>query len=80
MNDTEKKAVAAITFNDNRSMSVDIESVTRIQSGKPMDLGGGESWFLELIIRTENGSVAIQLLADDAEKLQIQSLEAPELE
>jgi hypothetical protein len=43
-----------------------------------MDLGGGESWFRELIIRTDRGSVAIQLLADDAEKLQIQSAEPPE--
>lgn len=71
MTDTAKKAVAAITFNDNRSMSVDIEGVTRIQGGQPMDLGGGETWFREIIIRTDRGSVAIQLLADDSEKLQI---------
>ena len=78
MSDTEKTAVAAITFNDNRSMSVDIEGVKRIECGQPMDMGGGEIWFLELIIRTNNGSVAIQLLSDDSEKLRIQSGEPPE--
>ena len=78
MSDTGKTAVAAITFNDNRSMSVDIEGVKRIEGGKPMDMGGGEIWFLELIIRTNTGTVAIQLLSDDAEKLRIQSGEPPE--
>lgn len=75
MTDTDKKAVAAITFNDNRSMSVDIEGVTSIQGGQPMDLGDGEAWFREFIIRTDRGSVAIQLLSDDAEKLKFESTE-----
>ena len=78
MSETGKTAVAAITFNDNRSMSVDIEGVKRIEGGQPMDMGGGEIWFLELIIRTNTGTVAIQLLSDDAEKLRIQSGVPPE--
>ncbi len=78
MKDTGQRAVAAITFNDNRSMSVDVESVTRIHSGQPMDVGDGEHWFLELIIRTETGTVALQLLSGDKDKLRIDSPEAAE--
>ncbi len=33
MKDSGQKAVAAITFNDNRSRSVDIERVSRIEAG-----------------------------------------------
>ncbi len=64
-------AVAAITFNDNRSLSVDVENVQRIEAGEPMDMGDGDGWFIELIIRTENGTIALQILADDAEKLRL---------
>ncbi len=78
MKDTGQKSVASMTFNDNRSMSVDIERVTRIHSGQPMDAGDGEHWFLELIVRTETGTVALQLLSSDRENLCIQSLEPAE--
>jgi hypothetical protein len=42
MKDTGQKSVALMTFNDNRNMSVDVERVTRIHSGQPMDAGDGE--------------------------------------
>lgn len=78
MKDTGQKSVALMTFNDNRSMSVDIERVTRIHSGQPMDAGDGEHWFLELIVRTETGTVAVQLLSNDKENLRIHPLESAE--
>lgn len=78
MKDTGQKSVALMTFNDNRSMSVDVERVTRIPSGQPMDAGDGEHWFLELIVRTETGAVAVQLLSNDKENLRIHSPESAE--
>lgn len=66
-------AVASITFNDNRSVSLDIEKVSRIEAGQPMDAGDGAHWFVELLIRTTAGTVALQLLADNPEKLHVHS-------
>ncbi len=78
MKDTGQKSVALMTFNDNRNMSVDVERVTRIHSGQPMDAGDGEHWFLELIVRIETGTVALQLLSNDQENLRNHSLESAE--
>jgi len=64
-------AVAAITFNDNRSVSMDVENVARIEAGEPIDAGDGEHWFVELLIRTQSGTVALQLLADQPGKLRV---------
>ncbi len=62
--------VAAISFNDNHSLSMDVEGVNAIGAAQPMELEDG-TWFLELLIRTGNGTVALQLVADSREKLEI---------
>ncbi len=68
-------AVAAITFNDDRGISMDVENVARIEAGAPIDAGDGEHWFVELLIRTQSGTVAIQLLADEPGKLRVHNLD-----
>lgn len=62
--------VAAISFNDNHSISMDIEGVTHIGTATPLELDDG-TWFLELLIRTNSGTIALQLVADTPEKLAI---------
>jgi len=62
--------VAAISFNDNHSLSMDVEGVNAIAAAQPMELEDG-TWFLELLIRTGNGTVALQLVANSREKLEI---------
>lgn len=64
------KTVAAISFRDNHSLSMDVEDVTRIEAGQPMQLEDG-SWTCELLVRSGNGTVALQLLADAPEKLAV---------
>lgn len=63
--------VASISFRNDKSVSMDIEGVHAIELGAPTDLGDG-SWACELIIRSEHGNVAIQLLADDPDKFTVQ--------
>lgn len=65
------KTVAAISFRDNHSVSMDIENVQGIDLGTPMDAGDGK-WFCELIVRTDHGIVALQLLADSPERFRTQ--------
>ena len=64
--------VAAISFNDNHSLSMDVEGVSYIGTAQPMELDDG-TWFLELLIRTRNGTIALQLVGDKPEDLVIQS-------
>lgn len=64
------KTVAAISFRDNKSVSMDVESVSAIEMGSPMEVEAGV-WFCELLIRTENGTVALQLTADSPERFEI---------
>ncbi|RAU23136.1 hypothetical protein CU669_02940 [Paramagnetospirillum kuznetsovii] len=64
--------LAAISFNDNHSVSMDVEGVTYIGTGAPLALDDG-TWFLELLIRTKSGTVALQLVADTPEELAIGS-------
>jgi hypothetical protein len=64
--------VAAISFNDNHSISMDVEGVTYIGTGAPLELEDG-TWFMELLIRTGAGTVALQLVADSPDKLVIGS-------
>lgn len=64
--------VAAISFNDNHSISMDVEGVTYIGTAAPMQLDDG-TWFMELLIRTSSGTVALQLVADQPEQLAIGS-------
>lgn len=70
------KPVASVCFLDNRSISMDIETVIGIDVGTPMRLDEGE-WFCELIIRSTHGTVALQMLADNPERFAIQAPEAP---
>ncbi|OAN52379.1 hypothetical protein A6A04_01435 [Paramagnetospirillum marisnigri] len=62
--------VAAISFNDNHSISMDVEGVTYIGTAQPLQLDDG-TWFLELLIRTKTGTVALQLVADTPEELAV---------
>jgi hypothetical protein len=66
--------VAAISFNDNHSLSMDVEGVAYIGAAHPIELEDG-TWFLELLVRTDNGTVALQLVADSPEKLEIKGYE-----
>lgn len=64
------KTVAAISFRDNHSMTMDIEQVSRIEITAPTELEEGV-WCCELLIRTANGIVALNMLADEADQLQV---------
>ncbi len=70
------KTVAAISFRDNHSLSMDVEGVTAIEMGTPMQLDDG-SWFCEMIVRSANGVVALQMLSDDPSRFQVST--PPEL-
>lgn len=60
--------VAAISFLDNHGLSVDVETVNQIEVSRPMRLEE-QLWSCELLIRTANGTVALNLLSDDPGKL-----------
>ncbi len=64
------KTVAAISFNDNHSLSMDIEGVTGIEVGPPLELEAG-LWTCEILIRSGNGTVALQLLGESPESLDV---------
>jgi hypothetical protein len=64
------KTVAAISFRDNHSVSMDVDGVSRIEATNPTQLEDG-LWCCELLIRSANGTVALQLLADAPDKLQV---------
>jgi len=64
------KTVAAISFRDNHSLSMDVEAVNRIDITHPLQLEDGV-WTCELLVRSSNGTVALQLLADKPENLQV---------
>jgi len=44
------KTVASVCFLDNHSISMDVEQVSSIEMGAPMQVEDG-TWFCELIIR-----------------------------
>jgi hypothetical protein len=62
------KTVASISFNSNHSISMDMESVTAIEVTEPLEVAPG-NWACSLIVRSSNGVVALQLLADGRDKL-----------
>lgn len=70
------QTVAAISFRDNHSLSMDVENVTRIEisSARQVD---ANLWFCELLVRSNHGTVVLNLLSDDPSGLQVvtQSLE-----
>lgn len=64
------QTVAAISFRDNHSLSMDMESVSRIDITAPKLIDDG-TWFCELLVRGAHGTVVLNLLADDPAKLQV---------
>lgn len=60
---SKAKTVASVSFLDNHSISMDVEGVVGLSLGKPMELEPGQ-WFCELIVRSDNGTLAIQMLAN----------------
>ncbi len=70
MNTPTKKTVAAISFHDNKNLSIDIENVSGIYIGTPQQMTD-EIWFVDLIIRSEVGNVSLQLTADSVDKLKL---------
>lgn len=74
MREPQEKTVAAISFHNNKNLSIDVEDVVGIDIGVPQDLGGGV-WFVDLIIRSDIGNVSLQLTSDDVEKLKAIQIE-----
>lgn len=66
------KTVAAISFRDNHSVSMDVDAVSHVEASPPTQVEDGV-WYCELLIRSANGTVALQLLADDPAKLRVVS-------
>ncbi|MCR6631000.1 MAG: hypothetical protein NVV74_13665 [Magnetospirillum sp.] len=66
------KTVAAISFRDNHSISMDVDAVSHIDLTEPTQVEDG-LWYCELLVRSENGTVALQLLADDPAKLKVKA-------
>jgi len=66
------QTVAAISFRDNHSLSMDVEGVTRIEISPPREVDSGV-WFCELMVRNESGTVVLNLVSDDPSKLQVVS-------
>ena len=64
------KTVAAISFRDNHSLSMDVDGVSHLEVSKPIQLEDG-TWCAEMLIHSANGTVALQLLADDPSKLEV---------
>lgn len=62
--------VASISFNSNHSISLDMEAVTAVEVTEPMELAPG-NWACSLIVRSANGVVALQLLANSRDKLTV---------
>jgi hypothetical protein len=56
------KTVASVSFNSDHNLSVDVDEVQGISMSAPMQLGEGQ-WFCEMIIRSANGTLAVQMLA-----------------
>ena len=63
--------VASISFRDDRSLSMDMEEVKAIELGQPMQVGDDGQWFCEMIVRTSQGFVALQMLADDPSRFHV---------
>jgi len=47
-----------------------VEDVRLIEASNPIEVGDG-LWCCELLLRTTNGTVALQLLADSPEHLRV---------
>jgi hypothetical protein len=61
---SQSKTVASVSFHSNHNLSMDVDEVQGISMSAPMKLGEGQ-WFCELIIRSANGTLAVQMLAHE---------------
>ena len=61
------KTVASVSFHSNHNLSMDVDEVQGISIGTPMKLAENQ-WFCEMIVRSANGTLAINMLADDPSK------------
>ncbi|HMA49080.1 MAG TPA: hypothetical protein VKP60_04950 [Magnetospirillaceae bacterium] len=64
---TANKTVASVSFNSNHNLSMDVDEVQGISMGAPMKVAEGQ-WFCEMIVRSANGTVVVNMLADDPSK------------
>ncbi|CAA7621465.1 hypothetical protein [Magnetospirillum sp. UT-4] len=64
------KTVAAISFRDNHSISMDVDAVSHVEISAPIQLEDG-SWCAELLVRSGNGTIALQLTAASPGHLQV---------
>ena len=68
MSTPAKKTVAAISFHNDKNLSIDIENVSGIYTSLPQQMND-DIWFVDLIIRSEAGNVSLQLTSDSLDKL-----------
>ena len=68
MSPPTEKTVAAISFHDNKSLSIDIENVFGIDIGTPQQMAEN-IWFVDIIVRSDLGNVSLQMTADSMDKL-----------
>jgi len=58
------KTVASVSFHSNHNLSMDVDEVLGISMSTPMKIGEGQ-WFCEIIVRSANGTLAVNMLSDD---------------
>ncbi len=58
------KTVASVSFHSNHNLSMDVDEVQGISMSMPMKLGDNQ-WFCELIVRSANGTLAVNMLTQD---------------
>ena len=58
------KTVASVSFHSNHNLSMDVDEVQGISMSAPMKLAEGQ-WFCEIIVRSANGTLAVNMLTDD---------------
>lgn len=64
------KTVAAMSFRDNHSISMDVDAVSRIEVTAPLQLEDGQ-WCCEMLVRSAYGTIALQLTAATPERLHV---------
>ncbi len=62
--------VASISFTSDRGISMDVEGVRGIAMGQPTRMDENV-WCCDLIIRTDNGNIAMQMVAEAPERFNI---------
>ena len=70
------KTVASVSFHSNHNLSMDVDEVQGISIGAPMKLDEGQ-WFCEMIVRSANGTLVVNMLADDPSKFSFEMPDVP---